>query len=169
MQVGCVLFDWGDTLMIDFPEYAGPMAAWPRVEAVAHARETLEEVRAAGWCTALATNAADSDEPEIRAALARVGLDELVDQVYCSRRVGHSKPSLEFFRFIMRDLGMDASDLVMVGDSLTSDIEGAARAGIRAVWLNPDAAPASGGARWSVIGSLAELPGAIEEVHADGR
>ncbi len=29
-----ILFDWGDTLMRVFPEYDGPMYAWPRVEAV---------------------------------------------------------------------------------------------------------------------------------------
>jgi putative hydrolase of the HAD superfamily len=35
----CLLFDWGDTLMRVFPEYVGPMAAWPKVEAMPHAEE----------------------------------------------------------------------------------------------------------------------------------
>ncbi|MDF1543365.1 MAG: hypothetical protein P1P71_09650 [Anaerosomatales bacterium] len=34
--MGCVLFDWGDMLMIDYPEYSGPMRTWPHVEAEAH-------------------------------------------------------------------------------------------------------------------------------------
>jgi len=72
-EVGCVLFDWGNTLMVDLPGCFGPMASWPRVEAVAHAQETLGQLRAAGWHIALATNAADSDEDQIRIALARAG------------------------------------------------------------------------------------------------
>ncbi|MBW6469119.1 MAG: hypothetical protein K0B85_08190 [Coriobacteriia bacterium] len=35
--MACVLFDWGDTLMVDCPEYSGPMRAWPHVEAEARA------------------------------------------------------------------------------------------------------------------------------------
>jgi len=35
-------------------------------------------------------------------ALATTGLDDLIDRVYCSRGVGHSKPSAGFFSFIMR-------------------------------------------------------------------
>lgn len=158
---GHVLFDWGGTLMIDFPEYSGPMASWPRVEAVAHAQETLERLRAMGWHIALATNAGDSDEPEIRAALARVGLDQLIDRVYCSRSVGHSKPSPEFFAFILRDLGLDAGDLVMVGDSYANDIEGANRAGIRGLWLRPGGAGEAVGEKWRVIESLAQVPDVV--------
>jgi putative hydrolase of the HAD superfamily len=159
--LGWVLFDWGDTLMVDFPEYDGPMATWPRVQAVSGAREALQQLRHEGWRTALATNAADSEEPEIRAALTRAGLGDLIDQVYCSRRVGHSKPSPEFFAFIIRDLGVDASELVMVGDSFMCDVEGALRAGIRAVWLRGRSDKPSEGPGWRSIGSLAQLSGLL--------
>ena len=166
--MGCVLFDWGDTLMIDYPEYSGPMRSWPHVQAVAHARETLGALRAAGWCTALATNAADSEESDIRAALARVGLDGLIDHAYCSRRVGHSKPSAEFFEFIMRDLGVDAPGLVMVGDSLINDVEGANRSGIHAIWLRPGSAPSRSSELSWAIGDLSHLPGVLEEIAGPG-
>ncbi len=161
-EVGCVLFDWGNTLMVDLPGCFGPMASWPRVEAVAHAQETLGQLRAAGWHIALATNAADSDEDQIRIALARAGLDDLIDRVYCLRGVGYAKPSPEFFAFIIADLGLMATDLVMVGDNFRIDVEGANRSGIRAVWLCPGAADARGGENWRMIGSLAELPALLE-------
>lgn len=158
---GWVLFDWGGTLMIDFPEHPGPMASWPRVEAVAHARETLERLRAMGWHTALATNADDSDETQIRAALARVGLDESIDRIYCSGAIGHAKPSPEFFAYIMRDLGLGAGDLVMVGDSFANDVEGANRAGIRALWLHPGGTDAAAGEQWRAVVSLAQIPDVV--------
>lgn len=41
----CVLLDWGDTLMRDFPEFSGPMAAWHHVEAVPNVREVLVELQ----------------------------------------------------------------------------------------------------------------------------
>jgi len=58
----------------------------------------------ADWRIALATNAAASKEDEIWQALARAGLDRLLDKVYCYRTIGHKKPSREFFNYILRDL-----------------------------------------------------------------
>lgn len=153
-----VLFDWGDTLMVDLPEYSGPMATWPRVEMVANARDTLECLRVRGWQLALATNADDSQETDIRAALARVGLNEFIDRVYCSRTVGHKKPSLEFFEHIERDLGRSAADVVMVGDNYGVDIVGANAAGIRAVWLCRASCSVPAGVMHRVIADLSELP-----------
>ncbi len=158
----CVLFDWGNTLMVDFHEYSGPMSSWPRVEAIPHARETLTRLRASGWMIALATNAADSDEPEIRAALARVALDELVDRVYCSRGVGHAKPSPEFFAHIISDTGLPASRIVMVGDSPTNDVAGARGAGMPAVLYRPGATVCHHDGGWWVVGSLLDLPALLE-------
>jgi hypothetical protein len=62
--------------MRDFPEFSGPMATWPRVEAIPNVKEALEGLQA-HWILALATNVEASDEPDIRAALRRVGLDEV--------------------------------------------------------------------------------------------
>jgi FMN phosphatase YigB (HAD superfamily) len=45
----------------------------------------------------LVTNAAESGENEIRAALEVVGLGPFLDRIYCFRKVGHKKPSPEFF------------------------------------------------------------------------
>ncbi len=136
--LGCVLFDWGDTLMRDFPGFSGPMAGWHRVEALPHAQATLDALRLGGWTTALATNAADSDEWEIRRALGRVGLEDLIDRIYCLRTVGHRKPSPEFFDFVLADLRITPADLVMVGNDYDVDIVGANGAGVRAIWFRPE-------------------------------
>ncbi len=126
--------------MVEFTEYSGAMARWPRVEAVGHSHETLQQLRAEDWRAALATNAIHSDEGDIRAALERVGLDGYI------------------FDFIQRDLGMKASQLVMVGDNYAVDVEGANRCGIRAVWYRPGHEKLEGAADWQTIGDLAELP-----------
>lgn len=156
----CVLFDWGDTLMRDFPEYPGPMASWPVVESLPRAAEVLAALRS-GWTLALATNAGDSDEAAIRAALARVGLDALLDRIYCRRTVGHEKPAAEFFEFILEDLRLDRSAIVMVGDDFDRDVLGANRAGIRAIWLNERSEQDATGRMHRTVHRLDELPGML--------
>jgi putative hydrolase of the HAD superfamily len=89
-----------------FPDYSGPMSRWPRLEAIPYAQETLAALRP-GWIVALATNAVDSSEAEIRDALARVQLDECVDRVRY-QQVGCKNLSC-FFEFILDDLGLDPS------------------------------------------------------------
>ncbi len=164
MVPGLVLFDWGDTLMVDFRQYSGPMAHWPRVDAVPDACDTLDRLGAAGWVRALATNAADSDEPQIRAALARVGLDGLIDRVYCAKDVGHTKPSAEFFAYALSHAGFSAASSVMVGDSLANDVAGALRAGLRAVLYKPGEQVRAGGNGWWVIGRLSDLPELLDSL-----
>jgi len=130
-----LLFDWGDTLMRVFPQYPGPMSTWPQVAAMPHAHRTLAALYPA-YTLCLATNAADSTETEIRAALARVGLDPYLDHVYCYRKIGYKKPLPEFYAFILEDLNLSPSQTVMIGDDYDSDMLGALRFGLHAVWLS---------------------------------
>ena len=160
---GCVFFDWGDTLMRDFPVFSGPMEVWPLVEAMPHALEVLTVLRRQGWMTALATNAADSDEPAIRRALARVGLEILLDKIYCSRATGFSKPSSAFYSTILRDAGFAASSAVMVGDDFESDVLGAVREGIRALWYCPCTGEERNGPLYHTIHDLAKIPEKLEQ------
>lgn len=86
----CILFDWGNTLMRDFPDAEGPMADWPRVETLPGVKEILRQLRP-HWTLALATNAVASDEPSVWRALARGGIASLLDRVYCFQTIGHMK------------------------------------------------------------------------------
>jgi len=157
----CILFDWGDTLMRVFPEYQGAMADWPQVAAVAHAGEVLAKLHT--QCRlAVATNAKDSDEAEIWAALQRVNLAEHLDQVYCLRRIGYAKPFAQFFAFILDDLQIPASQVLMVGDELEKDILGANLAGLRAVWLNEHDNQEHNTDWIRTIHDLSELPDALK-------
>jgi len=160
-EARCLLLDWGETVMRVFPEYEGPMFAWPCVEAVDGIRETLTKLRP-DWTIVLATNAADSEEREIWSALARAGLDELIDRVYCFRGVGHRKSVPAYFQHILADLGIDANDAVMVGDDFEADVVSPNRSGIRAIWFHENAAEGTTGALHRTIQDLHELPEALE-------
>ncbi|MFQ5569645.1 MAG: HAD family hydrolase [Rhodothermales bacterium] len=156
-----LLFDWGDTLMRDFPEYTGPMASWPTVETIPHAREVLAGL-CGRWKLALATNAADSDEEEIRAALHRGGLNRFLDRIYCYRKIGHRKPSQKFFAFIKDDLGLGPECLIMVGDHFETDVLGANRAGLRSIWLNEHSDEVREGDMHQTIHDFRALPRALQ-------
>lgn len=70
--------------------------------------------------------------------LARSGLDRLLDGVFISEKVGADKPSRAFFDAVRKEIGPYRQDEVMiVGDSLTSDMQGGVNAGIVCCWYNP--------------------------------
>ncbi len=62
---------------------------------------------------------------------ARSGLKPYVDGIYISEEVGISKPDKGYFDYIFSDLGItDKSRVIILGDSLTSDMQGGRNAGI---------------------------------------
>ena len=70
--------------------------------------------------------------------LERSGLDKIADNIFISEEVGYEKPSIHFFERVIAKAGMDdVSQAVIIGDSLTSDIQGGANAGIDTCWYNP--------------------------------
>lgn len=73
------------------------------------------------------------------------GLEDLFDGVYLSEDLGVEKPNVEFFDKVFADIGpIDKSEVIIVGDSLTSDMKGGNNAGILTCWYNPSNATQSG-------------------------
>ena len=70
--------------------------------------------------------------------LSRSGLGAWMDGVFLSEELGAEKPSPAFFRQVFAALpDMDKADMLIVGDSLTSDMKGGLAAGIPTCWYNP--------------------------------
>ncbi len=70
--------------------------------------------------------------------LKNSGFDKLMDGVFLSEEVGYEKPAKGFFDCVFEEIGpLDKDRVLIVGDSLTSDIAGGACAGIRTCWYNP--------------------------------
>ena len=71
--------------------------------------------------------------------LERSGLGELVDGVFLSEELGAEKPDIYFFDKVFEEIEPDNKERIMiVGDSLTSDIKGGNNAGITTCWYNPE-------------------------------
>lgn len=90
--------------------------------------------------------------------LRRSGLDQLFDGIFISDIVGAEKPSVEYFDRVFASIPESREEVVIVGDSLTSDIKGANNAGIACCWYDPEGLPAPGGLRIDhVISDLNEI------------
>ena len=78
--------------------------------------------------------------------LKKSGLGELFDGVFISELVGAEKPSPLFFDRVFAAIGpVERREVLIVGDSLTSDMRGGLLAGIRCCWYNPNGLPAPDG------------------------
>ncbi|HBV24176.1 MAG TPA: noncanonical pyrimidine nucleotidase, YjjG family [Jeotgalicoccus sp.] len=65
------------------------------------------------------------------------GLNKYFTDLYVSDDIGYAKPNINFFTESMNRAKLKASEILMIGDSLVSDITGARAAGIDSVWYNP--------------------------------
>lgn len=77
-----------------------------------------------------------------RTRIDRLGIAALFDAIVISSEVGVSKPGSAFFDVVFDALGSpDPAGVLMVGDSLTSDMRGGIDYGLDTCWLNPGGAP----------------------------
>lgn len=128
------LFDWGDTLMVDFPGVTGKMCDWDIIEAVSGAKETLEALSEHSQIY-IATGAADSTELEIEQAFERVGLNQFISGYFCKKNLGLTKGTPELLNSILEILKVPSVNVAMVGDNFEKDIKPAIAAGIQPFWF----------------------------------
>lgn len=95
--------------------------------------EFLEDIEDAATI-AIVTNGIESTQMN-RLKLSRV--IEFADGVYTSERMGYNKPDKRIFLNALKDLGVENfKKVLVVGDSLTSDIKGGINAGLDTCWVN---------------------------------
>ncbi|MFW5959610.1 MAG: YjjG family noncanonical pyrimidine nucleotidase [Chitinivibrionales bacterium] len=71
--------------------------------------------------------------------ISLAGIDRFFREVITSQDSGITKPDKRFFSYTFKKTGIqDRSRVLIVGDSLTSDILGGINAGIDTCWYNPE-------------------------------
>lgn len=66
------------------------------------------------------------------------GLFPYFQNIFISEETGYQKPQIEFFHYVFdRIPNFDASKALIIGDSLSSDIQGGVNANIDTCWYNP--------------------------------
>jgi FMN phosphatase YigB (HAD superfamily) len=135
-----IIFDWGDTVMRELPDFPGKMVDAPHVEAMSGIEPALRALQP-DYRLLMASNANASGADDIRAALRRVGLDGYFEIIVSSADLGIGKPDPAYYHAVMAICGCDPAEVVMVGDTFDKDIAGAKQIGLRAVWYNWKNAP----------------------------
>lgn len=58
------------------------------------------------------------------------------DRLFISEEIGYTKPDVETFHYVKCVMDLEPQKTWMIGDSFSSDIEGAKEAGWKTIWLN---------------------------------
>lgn len=103
--------------------------------------------------------------------LDKANLKPYFRDLFISEEIGASKPSEIFFRTALQRSGVSPSDVLVVGDSLSSDIQGAKRSSIDSCMIVPkeiqetllQGIPAEKVPDY-VLSSLTELPGLLKKI-----
>jgi len=96
------------------------------------AKPTLEHVGEMHRVALLTNGAADLQREKIRGSK----LAPFFEVIVISGEVGVRKPEPEIFAMVLDRLEVTAGRAIMVGNSLSSDVAGAQRAGLKGIWLN---------------------------------
>lgn len=95
--------------------------------------------------------------------MTSANLYRFFETVFVSQEIGHNKPSKAYFdACFARIPGFDPAKAMIVGDSLSSDIQGGINAGITTVWVNPDHKPCGSICPDYEIEALSQLEALLE-------
>ncbi|HEV8638739.1 MAG TPA: HAD hydrolase-like protein [Chloroflexota bacterium] len=130
-----VLFDLGDTLMVEETEEKDETATTQRAELFSGAADALWRLRREGYLLGLV---ADTRPGTYRNVLRQHGLDRVFDVFAISEELGCEKPDRRMFDHVMTAFGLrpeEAGRVAMVGNNLSRDVCGANRCGMASIWL----------------------------------
>lgn len=142
-QITTLVFDWGNTIMVDDGQFTGKMMDWPVVQAIEGAYDTLKML-SSEYQLVLASNAEDSSTLDISRALGLVNLDSFFHQIFTCNELSAKKPNLIFYQNLVEKMNQPVEKVVMVGDDYIKDIVGSKLAGWKSIWFNPSGLPSIG-------------------------
>lgn len=93
------------------------------------------------------------DRADILAAITFHGLTPA--GVFTSEDAKSYKPRKELFELALQNTGLSADEVIHIGDSLSSDVQGAASVGIKGIWVNRGGKAVPNGV--SAVGNLLEV------------
>lgn len=98
--------------------------------------------------------------------MTSANLYRFFEKVFVSQEIGYNKPAKAFFDACFAQIpGFDPAKALIVGDSLSSDIQGGINAGIKTCWVNPSHAPGKNGIVPDYeIEALSQLEALLENV-----
>ena len=101
---------------------------------VPHAEEVLAKLQSTRRLYVVSNGVAEIQNSRMKGS----GLEKYFIARFVSETVGYPKPQIEYFDYCFKHIENFAkSKTLIIGDSLTSDIQGGVNAGIDTCWFNP--------------------------------
>ncbi len=138
-RLWAVLFDLGDTLMVEDSEEKDESATTQRAELFPGAAELIWRLRTDGYLVGLV---ADTRPGTYRNVLRQHGIYQAFDVFAISEELGFEKPDRRIFHHALDRAGLaldEASRVAMVGNNLSRDVRGANASGLLSIWLRHNA------------------------------
>jgi putative hydrolase of the HAD superfamily len=107
-----------------------------------------------------------TDDKLIQRLVNQGGLRPWLSPTFSSAGWGWRKPKPEPFQLIARRWGFSPAEVVMVGDTLMADIQGAQNAGMPGILVTMDEAPSNAANRHIQPTAVAETLSALPEIIA---
>ncbi len=105
------------------------------VEYIENAKEIIKRLKG-NYRQYAVTNGAYTVQ---KVKLEKSGISDIFDGIFISDSVGFEKPSKEFFDFVLNNIiPCKREEILIIGDSLTSDMKGGNGAKIKCCWYNPN-------------------------------
>lgn len=109
-------------------------AAWGKTHTlVPGAKEMLENLQAKGYRLFAASNSFGHLQ---RSRLEQAGILPYFEDTYISMDIGYDKPDIRFYQEALRRCGLQPHEVLMIGDSMTTDVIGAQKAGMDALFFD---------------------------------
>ena len=109
-------------------------AAWGTTHTlVPNAEQMLQTLHAKGYRLFAASNSFGHLQ---RSRLEHAGILHYFEDTYISMDIGYDKPDIRFYQEALRRANLQPSEVLMIGDSMTTDVLGAQAAGIDALFFD---------------------------------
>jgi len=108
--------------------------AWGQTHTlVPEAEQMLQVLRDRGYRLFAASNSFGHLQ---RSRLERAGILHYFEDTYISMDIGYDKPDIRFYQEALRRASLQPHEVLMIGDSMTTDVLGAQAAGIDALFFD---------------------------------
>ena len=109
-------------------------AAWGKTHTlVPGAKEMLENLQAKGYRLFAASKSFGHLQ---RSRWQPAGVLPYFEDTYISMDIGYDKPDIRFYQEALRRCGLQPHEVLMIGDSMTTDVIGAQKAGMDALFFD---------------------------------
>ncbi len=100
------------------------------------ADKALEYIKNKGYTVCITTNGMSHTQYR---RINNCTIKQYFDYIFVSEDAGHQKPEVAYFEYVMQNTSeKDKTKILVIGDSMSSDILGGINFGVDTCWLNPN-------------------------------